>query len=511
VAAPHVFVLRNQWALGDTVCLSALVRDVHRAHPGRYVLDMLGHYPSFWRNNPNVRRASDEAVGQLVTLEYVEGIKAAGRGVRHHFLRYFHEEFHRRTGVRVPVTEPKGDVHLAADEKVPMFPGRYWVVVAGGKKDMTAKVWHAARWQRVVDTLAAHGVRCVQAGARFRNDYHPVLQNCESAVGKTDDIRALMGLVHNAEGVLCGVTAAMHLAAAFDKPCVVVAGGREEPWWEAYTNAFAPDAFGPGCAPVKVEHEFLHTVGAIDCGVGNLTKGCWKDRTVPIELSDLIVARNKNQLCRDPVRTGDHPVPACLDRIEVDHVVEAVMRYYESGLLPPVLAPTRKYALPLASPTPDVGAYPKEFARATQTRPDLAAMDHPYVGGRFTVCVLGHGDHTDLLQRCVGSIVDTLRRSGATCGSRSTSRARRWPTTPWGSTRRARSPGCTGTTPTGGSTRPCGSCSGTRTPRSRPSTSSGSTTTAGARTGPGRRSSPSASPPTTRTAAGSTAPGSSTT
>jgi hypothetical protein len=304
----------------------------------------------------------------------------------------------------------------------------------------------------------------------------------------------------------------MHLAAAFDKPCVVVAGGREEPWWEAYTNAFYPDAFGPGCTPVKVEHEFLHTVGAIDCGVGNLTKGCWKDRTVPIELSDLIVARNKNQLCRDPVRTGDHPVPACLDRIEVDHVVEAVMRYYESGLLPPVLAPTRKYALPLASPTPDVGAYPKEFARATQTRPDLAALDHPYVGGKFTVCVLGHGDHTGLLQRCVGSIVDTLPKErrdlrvalNQPCASMA-DYALRAPT------RRARSPGCTGTTPTGGSTRPCGSCSGTRTPRSRPSTSSGSTTTAGARTGLGGPAGPRASPPTTRTAAGSTAPGSSTT
>jgi hypothetical protein len=29
-----------------------------------------------------------------------------------------------------------------------------------------------------------------------------------------------------------------------------------------------PGAFGEKCAPVKVEHTFLHTIGLLDCGVG---------------------------------------------------------------------------------------------------------------------------------------------------------------------------------------------------------------------------------------------------
>src|SRR5690242_15741887 len=137
MAAPHTFVLHNPWALGDTVCLSALVRDIHRAYPGKYRLVMSGHYKAHWKNSPHCT-VSDGPSGQLVQLGYVEGIKAAGRGERHHFLSYFHKDFSRKTGLVVPVTEPRGEIFLSQSEKNNRpFPDRYWVVVAGGKLDMT--------------------------------------------------------------------------------------------------------------------------------------------------------------------------------------------------------------------------------------------------------------------------------------------------------------------------------------------------------------------------------------
>lgn len=37
-------------------------------------------------------------------------------------------------------------------------------------------------------------------------------------------------------------------------------------------------------------------------------------------------------------------------------------------------------------------------------------LDHPYIGGKFTIFVLGYGDHLDLVERCIGSIVDTCPR-----------------------------------------------------------------------------------------------------
>jgi hypothetical protein len=62
----------------------------------------------------------------------------------------------------------------------------------------------------------------------------------------------------------------MHLAAAVEvppgmpknRPCVVVAGGREPPHWEAYPH-----------------HQFLHRAGSLLCCDDG---GCWKSRVRPL-------------------------------------------------------------------------------------------------------------------------------------------------------------------------------------------------------------------------------------
>lgn len=480
----QTIILHNSWALGDTVCLSALFRDVHRAYPGKYRLLASGHYRNvFWRNNPDAEVAPDNAQGMFVKLGYQAGIREAGRGTKVHFLSWFHRAFAEKTGVEVPVTEPKGRIVLSPDEAAARPPGRYWVVVAGGKMDMTAKVWSAAYWQRAVDMLAAQGVRCVQAGGDFNRHFHPSLRNVEQYVGKTRSERQFFSLIAGAEGVICGVTAAMHVAAVFDKPCVVIAGGREEPWWEGYVNCWRETAFGPACAPVKVEHRFLHTVGLLDCKVGNLVKGCWRDRTVPVDQADHADPKRRDRLCLRPVEIGNQAVPECLSLITPDHVVEAVMDYYEKGVLPPIGKPTGKYRLPMigqvgvaaadavpcALPTGEPGyevavvtappgggvvavdpgepgedrqgeavfkkddagrlslaalgpppeptwfkEWDKQLPKRAEPRagepPAFAALDHPYVGGKFTLFVLGYADHLDLVRRCVDSIVNTCPR-----------------------------------------------------------------------------------------------------
>ena len=478
----QTFVIHNNWALGDSVCLSALFRDIHRAYPGKYRLFASGTYKNvFWRNNPHVEKCPDDPGPgvRLVQVKYGDGIVAANNGLKIHFLSWFHRSFQQATGLPVPVTEPKGDIHLTAEERANRPDGRYWVVVAGGKMDMTAKVWSVQYWQRTVDTLRRLGLRVVQAGGDNRKHFHPTLSGVEQFVGKTRNERDFFSLIAGAEGVICGVTAAMHLAAVWDKPCVVIAGGREQPWWECYTNCFHDTAFGRQCAPVKVEHTYLHTIGALDCGIGNLKVGCWKDRTVPVEQADFVDPRKKRQLCAKPVEVGHQMVPTCMKMITPDHVVEAVMNYYEKGVLPPIGKPTGKYSLPLLNgseiavdpapadpvrgvPTPDefkeranqlllvppvnpdqvlvnsqtmkdiAAAWgldpskppllkndwdpdwgkqlPKEEKPRAGEKPEFAALDHPYVGGRFTLFALGFGDQYDLLERCLSSIVNTCPR-----------------------------------------------------------------------------------------------------
>lgn len=392
---------------------------------------------AFWTNNPNCVRATDDAKGQLLKLQYKEGIAAVGRGLKKHFLSWFHHDFATRTGVTVPVTLPKGDIHLSEAEKQKTFiDGRYWVVVSGGKQDMTSKTWATANYQGVVNALLAQGIRCVQAGADFHRHYQPRLHGCTCVIGKTDNIRDLFSLLYRCEGVICGITSFMHIAAVFDKPCVVIAGGREEPWWEAYTNVYAPTAFGTSCAPVTVEHRFLHTIGLLDCEIGNLVKGCWRDRAVPLDKADFTDPARRRMLCKRPVHTAPQAVPECMQMIEVDHVVEAVMSYYESGELPPIGVPTRKYALPVLPPAPApqfmaqgiVTSHRTDYrtvpptehmslqlnvpreVTAAEAAEDQAfqVLDHAYIGGRFTVCILGYGNHLDLVQRCLSSILHSV-------------------------------------------------------------------------------------------------------
>lgn len=326
-------LLDHRWALGDTVILTALVRDIHAAYPGRFETDVLTNWTPVWWHNPYVTRFRRDDGGppaNVVKVAYDNGIAEAGRGLAVHMLAWYHEDFRRKTGLSVPVTRAGGDLHLTAEERRPFLGGRYWVVLSGGKLDITAKWWPADRYQKVVDALASFGVRCVQVGAAHSAHVHPPLRNVLDMTGKTDSARDLFGLILHADGVLCGVTGAMHIAAALDRPCVVVAGAREEPWWEAYSPAYG--AFG-GQSP-RVPHRFLHTFGLLDCSRG---PACWKKRTVPIEPDDTRLPERARKLCADPVRPlGSQPVPRCLDMISPDQVVEAVLSYYADGTLPPL-------------------------------------------------------------------------------------------------------------------------------------------------------------------------------
>lgn len=334
-------IIRHRWALGDTVLLTALVRDIHRAYPETYDIMVDTNWTNVWWNNPYVTKFEESGLPRplKVTVEWGDAIrwnayaKYGQRKEMKHILAWYHYDFEKRTGLKVPVTDPWPDLHLTSQETVKRLTGRYWIIMSGGKLDMTVKHWHAHRMQEVVDKLTVQGIHCVQVGAGITSHIHPPLKRVTNMLGKTENVRDLWNMILHSEGVICGVTGAMHIAAAFKRPCVVYAGGREEPWFEAYTDKF--QAFGPTANPVAVEHKFLHTIGLLECCD---VQGCWKKRTIPLDPQDL--TKNLHTLCRQPVRpASSHPVAMCQDLILSDHVVEAVMDYYNKGILPPITAP----------------------------------------------------------------------------------------------------------------------------------------------------------------------------
>jgi hypothetical protein len=320
-------VLEHKLAPGDEVVSTAVVRDIKLTYGEDIQIDFRNNFPSIYENNPYLTPLDEKESGvEHVVLGYKQGISLAAKK-QLHFSTYFHIDFTAKTGLPVEPLFSQPDLHLSEYELTTRpISGRYWIVMGGGKSDMTTKHWEYSRYQEVVDRLRPYGLRFVQSGAVKKGHTHPPIDNALNIVG-WGGIRQLIWQIAHAEGVICPITCAMHIAAAFNKPCVVIAGGREEPWWEAYVNSY--NAFGPKAKPITVEHKYLHTLGLLDCCA---VKGCWANKLVP--------TKEDSRLCKLPVLSSSgQTIPKCLEMITVDHVVEAVMSYYTSGILPPIGTP----------------------------------------------------------------------------------------------------------------------------------------------------------------------------
>lgn len=295
-------IIRSDLSVGDIVMLTAAIRDLHAAHPGKYKTDVRTFHPDLWLNNPNIIPLTE---GKEIIANY--DLVQQSNQKPYHFIHGYRKDIQTTLGIPIPMGEFRGDIHLTDEERnTRPFEFKYWVIASGGKNDFTTKWWDPERWQAVVDYWHARGIKFVQVGDR--NDPHPDMHNVTDMRGKTS-LRQLINLIQHSEGVLCHVTSLMHIAAALPlaggriRPCVVVAGGREQRSWEAYNG-----------------HRYLDTIGQLSCCDSG---GCWKSRVVPG-----IGGSNDDSLCVRPIeiRPGKH-LPACLDRITAEHVIEAMRGY----------------------------------------------------------------------------------------------------------------------------------------------------------------------------------------
>jgi ADP-heptose:LPS heptosyltransferase len=319
------FILKHRRSPGDIVVMTALPRDIAMQHPGKYQIGVDTSFSGLWENNPYVTKLDkkDKTV-KVIDLDYGEGIRKQ-RQETVHFLTYFHKDFTKKTGIPVSLGLPYGDLHLTAQERgAYQIKSRYWVINAGGKSDATVKVWWTKYFQETADLLKQHGIEVVQVGATEKDHWHPKLSNVISLVGRTN-LRQLMAIIANADGVISGITAVMHMAAALQRPCVVTAGGREAWYWEAYVRENAGLGGLHIAEKLAVPHRYLHTIGLLDCC---RYCGCWKNKVVPTGKDKLI--------CLKPIKGATQTVPACMDMITPEMVEQAVLSYYYDGTLPDI-------------------------------------------------------------------------------------------------------------------------------------------------------------------------------
>lgn len=322
---PKKLILKSFLSPGDVVMLTAAVRDLHAAYPGKFLTDVRTAAGELWENNPYLTPLEeDDPDAHVWSMHYPLVHKSNSRPYHflHGYVQYLEDRVRRWIpNARIPVTAFKGDIHVSALEKSWMsqveetgFESCFWIIVAGGKYDFTAKWWNPRWYQEVVDAFRGR-IQFVQCGES--DHWHCPLEGVINLVGKTDT-RQFVRLMYHADGVVCPVTFAMHLAAAVptkpagpkNRACVVIAGGREPPHWEAYPH-----------------HQYMSTNGALDCCDDG---GCWKSRCQPLNDGD----PKDNDLCMQPVQVSPElQIPRCMHMLSPDDVIRRIEIYFKGGAL----------------------------------------------------------------------------------------------------------------------------------------------------------------------------------
>lgn len=250
-------------APGDLVVLTAALRDLKLSYPD-INFNVRSCYPEVFYNNSYIDHSIKDGV--LVPLEYADW-KRNNHQLGYHFVDAFYKVIEEALNISPIVkTSPFPYIELTEEEKSEDILDEwgiqkpYWVINPGTKIDIPLKQYHPYKWQIFVNHLAfdLHRFRYGVVQAGHSDHLNPQLNYVFSLVGRTNNLRDYFRLIYHSSGSVGHVSLHMHVAAAFRKPCIVIAGGREDVRWERY----------PG-------QHFLHTEGMLDCC---LEGGCWNSQ-----------------------------------------------------------------------------------------------------------------------------------------------------------------------------------------------------------------------------------------
>jgi len=297
-------VFRNRQAIGDILMMTCAIRDFKATFPN-WPINVATTAMHIWDNNPNLDRSVTQDRAELVDIGPSKLTNASNRDDRH-FANAFRLSIEEKLGVSIVQGPAKADIWMTKKEvdSAPLVKPPYWVITAGEKGDWTTKTYPFSRWQEFVNRYPQH--KFVQIGVSGGRHKHPVLQgdNIVNFIGQTqgrhDGIRRLMKLFYHAQGTIGMISLQMHLASAFNMPCIVVAGAREPARFTQY----------PG-------HQYLVTDGCLPCAATNACWSCDIDKSCKqVSVNDL-----------------GEKFPLCVDIITVDDICRAFDQYYEGKRL----------------------------------------------------------------------------------------------------------------------------------------------------------------------------------
>ncbi len=290
---PKKIIFHNRQCIGDILTMTCLIRDFKKEFPNTQI-GVKTTASHIWDNNPYIDFSLTEE--ELILKVGPGFLTNKSNRWNLHMCNAFRIDTENKLDLHIPQGNIYPDIWLSEKEynSKPLISGPYWVIIVGGEPGWTSKMYPIEKWQKVIDSLPE--IQFVQLG--LKNHPYPHLKNVIDFIGKTEDpktgIRDLFKIFLHAQGSVGLVSAHMHLSAAFNNPCCVVAGAREPQWFTQYAG-----------------HQYLSTNGTLKCAELN---SCWK-----CKIDGCLNQKNK--------------IPKCVDIIEPEEVIEAIRKYYKGGRL----------------------------------------------------------------------------------------------------------------------------------------------------------------------------------
>ena len=307
---------KNYQSPGDIVVMTGAIRDLKKQYP-RYEIAVDTTCIDIWQNNPHISWFNENQADKSYRLGYddIQNSDASGR----HFSNAFHIQIEDILGIQLYQSKIWPELYLNDNEKQnrPIigdgYKGKYWLLNAGYKSDFSLKHWGTMNYQEVVDRLKGK-VKFVQVGEDSPNHFHLPIDGAINMIGKTS-FREYIRLSYHSEGSIGPVSMHMHISAAFRKPSVIIAGGREPFRWEAYPN-----------------QRYICTNGYLPCCELN---ACWKNW-----LRQKVTPQIKKQVERDGenwedkvCNNMDEMTAKCMKMITPEMVEKEILGYYIGGVL----------------------------------------------------------------------------------------------------------------------------------------------------------------------------------
>jgi len=301
-------ILATNLCPGDVLTLTAAVESLHATYPGEYCTDVRTNHPLIWTANPHITPLAEGPDVRTIQMHYPAVHRC--NQVASPFLAGYTAYLSEQIGRRLQLTTNRPHVYLTPDETkrprsrlwqgAPDLTRPYWIVNAGIKSDFTVKQWPVEHYQAVID-LTRDKIQWVQIGLSMHD--HPRLRGVISLLQDGPPMRQLILLARHAAGGLGPITFLQHLMAAWQRPYICLAGGREPPTWIQY----------------PAQHT-LHTIGQLDCCA---VHSCWRGRVVPLNDG----AESDQSLCAHPVTDLRRPVARCMQMIRPEEVIAILNRH----------------------------------------------------------------------------------------------------------------------------------------------------------------------------------------